>query len=405
MSEAHMKQPELLVEFGALKSKDLERIRVLLGYAFIQPRENVLDWIPDDFPLEWFVAGYADDQLITSTAILPMELKGRNRSERTGGISGVATDPHYRGKGLARDLMQAALTRMRRQGVRWAMLYPFSFDFYSKLGWGQGTPLTRLTLGKDSLSPETEEAGQFRWVEPHEWQVLDRIHRSWAESGPGAVLREERDWRHIMHRPGRRRHTAVWNYSSGDQAGYLVYDLKRDKEALRDESMLVVVDWAWDSATARNELLQYMARHSGQVGRIMVTVACDDPLTNLSEGSVQARPDRGPMVRIVDVGQVLEPGEEPARGALHIKIEDPLCSWNDETYWLLPGRSGLMGGHTPADRADAELSIATFSSLVWGSLSVDTAISCGLIIGPGKERLAILEKSLPSSAPFFLDWF
>lgn len=400
-----MTQPELLVDFGALKSKDLEKLRVLLGYAFIQPRENVLDWIPDDFPLEWFVVGYADDQLVTSTAILPMELKGRSRSERAGGISGVATDPHYRGKGLARDLMVAALTRMRRQGMRWAMLYPFSFSFYLKLGWGQGTPVTKLTLGKDSLSLEDEGPGQFRWVEPHEWHVLDEIHRKWAESGPGALIRHERDWKHIMHRPGRRRHTAVWHSPVDHHAGYLVYDLRRDKEALRDESMLAIVDWAWDSPMARNELLQYMARHGGQVGRIMVTVTNDDPLTNLTGESIQARPDRGPMVRVVDVGQLLEPGEEPARGALHVKIEDSLCSWNDDTYWLLPGRSGLMGGHAAAETADAKLSISTFSSLLWGSLTLDTAISCGLITGPGRERMAILEKSFPSSSPFFLDWF
>jgi predicted acetyltransferase len=400
-----MTRPELLVDFGALKSTDLEKLRVLLGYAFIQPRENVLDWIPDDFPLEWFLAGYVEDQLVTSTAILPMELTGRSRAEQAGGISGVATDPHYRGKGLARDLMQAALMRMRRQGMRWAMLYPFSFSFYLKLGWGQGTPVTKLTMGKDSISLKDEEPGQFRWVEPHEWQLLDRIHRSWAESGPGALLRQERDWKHIMHRPGRQRHTAVWHASADDHAGYLVYDLRRDKEALRDESMLAIVDWAWDSPEARNELLQYMARHSGQVGRIMVTVANDDPLTNLTGESIKAQPDRGPMIRIVDVGQLLEPGEEPARGAIHVKIEDSLCSWNDDTYWLLPGRSGLMGGHAAAETKDAQLSISTFSSLLWGSLTLDTAISCGLITGERRERLAIVEKSFPLSSPFFLDWF
>jgi hypothetical protein len=64
-----------------------------------------------------------------------------------------------------------------------------------------------------------------------------------------------------------------------------------------------------------------------------------------------------------------------------------------------------MGGHTAADRPDAEVSIATFSSLVWGSLTLNTAISCGLVTGSGKEKLAILEKSFPSSSPFFLDWF
>jgi predicted acetyltransferase len=400
-----MTQPDLLVDFGALKSKDLEKLRVLLGYAFIQPRENVLDWIPDDFPLEWFVAGYVDNQLVTSTAILPMELKGRNRFDRAGGISAVATDPHYRGKGLARDLMQAALTRMRRQGLRWAMLHPFDFSFYLKLGWGQGTPMTRLTLGKDSFSLDVEEPGQFRWVEAHEWQILDRIHRSWAESGPGAILRQERDWKHLMHRPGRRRHTAVWHSLADDQAGYLIYDLRRDKEALRDESMLAVVDCAWDSPRARNELLQYMARHSGQVGRIMLTVGRDDPLTNLTGESVQARPDRGPMVRLVDVGQLLEPGEEPAREAVRVRIDDMLCSWNDDTYWLLPSSPGLTGGHAAKDTADARMSISTFSSLVWGSLTLDTAISCGLVTGEGREKLAALEKAFPSSSPFFLDWF
>ncbi len=400
-----MSKEDMRVEFGALGPTDLDKLRTLLGYSFIQPSENVQDWIPDDFPCEWVLAGYAGENLATCTAILPMEIVGRRRREKVGGVSGVATDPHYRGFGLAKELMAASTERMRRQKMRWALLYPFDFDFYERLGWGQGAPLVRMSIGKGRLPFKKSASGGYRWLKENEWRVLDDIHKQWALLGSGALSRSERTWRQMMSRPKRERFTVLWESEENKgEGGYIIYDLMRGQDTVRDDSRLLVIDWAWSSSQARAALLGYMAFHSGQVGRIDIKVRDDDPLTNLEGEGVTSRFDRGPMVRVIDVEEFLGKEDHTGEKFVLVRIVDELCPWNDGVYRLSAARCGPVG-RKQQTTPDAILSIGAFSSLVWGSLSLDTAISCGMVGGPKVERLEILRNCLPARAPFFLDWF
>ncbi len=398
---------EIGVTFQELDANDRETLRDLLSYSFILTREQINDWISDDYPLDWILAGYAGKRLVTSTAILPLEMQGQGRREWLGGISGVATDPCYRGKGLARDLMRESLDRMRARGWKWAVLYPFDYEFYHRLGWGQGATAARLTLEPRHLPSACGqgEEGEYRLVSTEEWSLLDRIHRVWVQRGPGALVREERTWRQLFSRPDRRREALVWE-SPGDQgAGYVIYDLQRREVDARLEASLLVIDWAWESPEARAALLTYLVRHHGQVGSMHMKVSHDDPLTNVEGNGVTKRSIRGPMVRIVDLGGFLERPPSYDGERITLLVEDALCPWNNGLFWLAPGEAQLMGGPCESGEPDLHIGIGALSSILWGSLSVETALSCGLVSGPRQDRLGLLSPLLPMSAPFFLDWF
>ncbi|MFN2522208.1 MAG: GNAT family N-acetyltransferase, partial [Mycobacteriales bacterium] len=57
------------------------------------------------------------------------------RPVRMGGIAGVAVHPHARGQGTARQLMAAALVRMRQDDQPVSTLFPTAPGIYRPLGW------------------------------------------------------------------------------------------------------------------------------------------------------------------------------------------------------------------------------------------------------------------------------
>jgi predicted acetyltransferase len=205
----------------------------------------------------------------------------------------------------------------------------------------------------------------------------------------------------LLERPVAPRTCAVWE-RDGD-AGYVVYELKRSTTASRLDATCTIHDWAWKVSDAREALLSYLANHAGQVGRIELRVSVDDPLTNLGGEGVEKVPARCPMVRLVDLALYDSREARGEAGALSFGVHDPLCPWNNGCYRLGVADEGPSPGSI--DSPSLETDIATLSSLLWGSVSVETARRCGLIRGADSTAVDLLGSLVPRSPPFFLDWF
>jgi len=387
-------------EFGPLRPQDRQRFRDMLRYCFILTEEQVWNWVGDDLPDDWLIAGYAGDDLLTGAIVQPMAIMGTMQAS-VGAIGGVATVPHARGKGLARGLMEYALNILREKRIPWAILHPFDFGFYHRLGWGQGTPMVKMSLKDLRLLRCGSPPGSYRLVGTEMWESLDLIHRIWALAGSGSLVRGQREWSRLLHRPVAPRTCAVWE--SGGDAGYVVYELKRSTGASRLDGTCTVHDWAWTAPTAREALLSYLANHAGQVGRIDLKVSVDDPLANLEGEGVEKALTRGPMVRLVDVSRYDPCASRTRVGTLAVHVRDPLCAWNDGSFRL--GVAEVSPGAVADDPHTVDLDIAVLSSLLWGSLSPETARRCGLIRHADTCTMDLLDSLVPRSPPFFLDWF
>ena len=393
------------IMFQSLNKKDLPAFRELLKYSFILKNEQVENWVPDDFPLEWIVAGYDEERLVTGTIIFPRDLSGPRGIESTGCVSGVATDPNARGFGLAKKLMKACLERMRKNGVRWSLLYPFDFEFYARLGWGQGSSCSRISFPPSLLDLRRAQGGSYRFITLDEWEVLSRIHHDWVHAGPGALLRFDRIWGYLINRPLTPRHAVVWTSPHGESEGYLIYELNRKVLDTRDGSAMNVVDWAWRTPETRRALEGYIAHHRGQLGIVNILLPPDDPLTNIEGEGVAKRTVRGPMVRIVDLDSYFTLSDGVEEGGAIIKISDPVCEWNNGLFRLVIQGDTVIGSRVEAAEPDIVLDIGTLSSFLWGSLSVGTILADISFTGRAPERLRLLESGVPRRPPFFYDWF
>ncbi len=378
------------VTYGPLARHELDRLRDLLRYGFLLTEEQVRNWVGDETPTEWLLAGHVGTEVATAAIVQPRTILGvRDASVAT--IGGVVTAPHVRGKGLARGLMAYALRRLREQGIPWAILYPFEASFYEKLGWGVGTPMVRLTISALGTFRHPSPSGAYRLVGPLEWPRLDRIHRAWPCGSSGCLARGESEWHRLLLRPLLPRTCVHWEGDGGE--GYLVYELTRPLGSPRTAGTCVVHDWAWTTPPARAALLTYLAHHAGQVGRLVLKVPLDDPLATIEGAGIEAALVRGPMVRLVDLECLQESRRSAGWRGLRLRVSDPLCPWN-----------ALEFGDPEVGAGVLETDIATLSSLLWGSLSPDMAWACGLLRGE-RQTLARLEELVPRRPPFFLDWF
>lgn len=129
-------------------------------------------------------------------------------SVRCGLIGSVATDPAYRGRGLATQLLEAAERELEAEGCVFAMLWADDAAFYTPRGWQPIGCEVDFLLEPATCSSFPAPAG-VRAAAPDDWGAIHRLYslgrqrleRSPAETaallaGPGIetlVVQRERD--------------------------------------------------------------------------------------------------------------------------------------------------------------------------------------------------------------------
>jgi GNAT superfamily N-acetyltransferase len=87
-----------------------------------------------------------DGEARASATVLPLEVFVDGRTVPMGGIAAVTTDPAYRRRGYAGELMRAVLWGMREREMHLSMLNPFAHAFYRAYGWELATEAVAYTL-------------------------------------------------------------------------------------------------------------------------------------------------------------------------------------------------------------------------------------------------------------------
>lgn len=74
-------------------------------------------------------------EAVSAVYVRPITLETPEGRRQIPFFTGVATLPAYRGRGLCRALMKEAEEDLRARGNPYALLHPFSHDFYAALGF------------------------------------------------------------------------------------------------------------------------------------------------------------------------------------------------------------------------------------------------------------------------------
>ncbi|MEQ1894261.1 MAG: GNAT family N-acetyltransferase [Planctomycetota bacterium] len=140
-----------------------------------------------------------DGAVRSACAVLAREFHVAGRTLRAGLIGSVATDPAWRGQGLASELLAEAERALRAQGCLFALLWAEHPDFYLTRGYAPFAGEDDYLLVNE-LIPLLPEASGVRAFAPSDVPFLRRLHARHAAH----VERSEAEFAALLAIPGMR---------------------------------------------------------------------------------------------------------------------------------------------------------------------------------------------------------
>lgn len=130
----------MAIRYEIIQADDLPAgMRVLINDWFLIEFGISLDKLA---PINWHVLAWADETLVCHVGIVEQAATVGGEPVQLGGISGVVTEPDWRGRGLASEAMRRAAEHMRRStAADYGLLLCLQerVTFYGRLGWQQIT--------------------------------------------------------------------------------------------------------------------------------------------------------------------------------------------------------------------------------------------------------------------------
>ncbi|MCA1053383.1 GNAT family N-acetyltransferase [Rossellomorea aquimaris] len=334
------------------------------------------------------------ESLAAKLHLLSLEVWIGDWKVNMGGIAGVATYPEYRRRGYVKSLITHALKEMKDGGQVISMLHPFEISFYRKFGYELFAYFDKVRLNKKDLMPLNAVSGNIKRYNRDTFpEELKNVYEEYARQHKGMLNRSQDWW-------GERSISDLWVaiYYDDQQVpkGYISYEVKKEKMKVEEFVPL--------NSEARVGLWNFICQHDSMIEEAELVLNPNEPLTFLLENP-RVKVERLPyfMSRIVDVEGFLKSYLQHIEyeGKLHLTIKDEFASWNNATFTIEKQqvkRSQTESGH------GIELSINTFTALIFGVYSPKALTDMGLIQGE-TAGLAFLDDLLIDSTPFFYDFF
>lgn len=207
---------------------------------------------------------YDGARLVGTTRINRYRQWWQGQSLPMAGISGVVVAPEYRGRGVARQLMQATLERAAGLGYPISVLYPATVSLYRDRGWEIGGAQHLVTLPTAALRRLIAQPVPLRRAGPDDagevLSVVRQVHAATRVCGP--YLQEEIEVRNRIE------NDQPFTYLAED--GFLAYRW--------DGGDLVVDEIVAGSGETARTLWSVVGSGSSTAATVRASVGPTDPL-------------------------------------------------------------------------------------------------------------------------------
>ena len=378
-----------MIELRPATSDEMAAIGTLGGYVYGGAFGDGPDSITASANrAEWTLCAFDGLRLASSFITIPFTMRLNGKAMAMGGVSGVATHPEYRRRGLMRRLMTQATLDMRERGQTVAALWASQASIYQRFGYAIGSVSRRYAVDSIDITFFDGDTGSstVEWLDVEAGfdavralyiafiaQRTGYLHRSRALWASGAF--EERPEDGPVH-------IALSRDGDGEPNGYLVYTLRADRVAHRARGQeLVIRDFGWLTLDAYRSLWSYVARHD-LVGRVVwATAPADDPAEELfsEPRMLHCEYGEGAWFRVIDVEAALGARGYSQAGQVTLRLpEDDLAPWNAGTYTIeTDGEETTVARSTT--EPDAVLPVKAMASLFSGYRSARRLRSWGLL--------------------------
>ncbi|MBP1970897.1 putative acetyltransferase [Virgibacillus natechei] len=329
-------------------------------------------------------------QIAAKLHLIPLPCYIHGKPFEMGGISGVATWPEYRRRGMVKHLLYHALKQMKQNGQALSFLHPFSFAFYRKYGWEHTFTNQQYSIPVERLKNKWDAKGYVRRIQP-DIELLHGVYTEYAKSFNGMLVRDEKWWEQRVLKD-KSLQIAVAYDTDDHPEGYLLYKVK--------ENVLTVKEMVYHNLNARKLLLDFMGNHDSMANTVSLTVPEGDNLALLlDDPTFEQKLQPYFMARIVDVRAFLK--EYPFQGEanLSITVEDSFFPENSGTYSLQHS-----GERLDDHKASIYCSIQVLTGMLLGYKRPKDYEQAGLLNGDG-QAIDQLEDLIPRQHTFFADFF
>jgi predicted acetyltransferase len=291
------------------------------------------------------------------------------------GTTVVAVMPTHRRRGLLRSLMTEHLAEAHDRNEPLAALWASESGIYGRFGYGPASERYVMTLDKAfarlrepvPINDSMQLIDVDRAVE-----VFPSIYEPVASRRPGMYSRSAHWWRHRVFadpehfRQGATAHRRVLHTRGGTPAGYVVYRTRTDFAAHTAE--VRIIELVGVDAEAEKALWQFV------FGIDLVSTIrywnqpVDDPLRWWLEQPrrMERNLSDALWVRPVDVVAALENRRYACAGSVTLRIDDPLCPWNEGTYRLTAAPDGSATCERASGAADVALTPCALGAIYLG---------------------------------------
>ena len=172
--------------------KDLRFLKHAWDVCFHDPVEFI-DWnFAENFSQDNTLIAEVEGVPASNMQLVPHRISLRGKEYDINYVSGVATLPEYRNRGLVRELFRFGFPEMVRRNQPFSLLVPFNYAFYEKFGYKQCYNKTFRYL---DAPPQVAFCPK---ISLELIQDLNRIYRTEMEHRTGYVLRSFETWRRIL---------------------------------------------------------------------------------------------------------------------------------------------------------------------------------------------------------------
>ena len=189
--------------------EDLSFLKHAWKVCFDDP-QSFIDWnFANNFSYADTLIAECDGAPASNLQLMPHRISLRGREYAVNYVSGVATLPQFRKRGLVRELFAFSFPEMKKRHQPISLLVPFNYEFYEKFGYRQ---CYEKVFRYADILPEGE---CVTTLSPALIDALDGIYRREMQHHAGYALRTKNDWHKILEDLLLLSHGQVWLSQEG----------------------------------------------------------------------------------------------------------------------------------------------------------------------------------------------
>lgn len=335
-----------------------------------------------------------------------------------GGIGGVAVDLLHKKEKVAAEMVQAFLRHYKEAGSPLAALYPFSPDFYRRMGFGHGTPMHKYRFSPASL-PKGPSKEDLATLNKSDGERLHACYERYFRRTHGIMARRPDYWERILSEPTIQ---VIGVNKEQRLSGYCSFTFEDGGHDNFLSHSIHLRELIYESAEDLSQLLTFLHTQADQSETISYNTQdgsffyiLQDPRMNpgailphvvAHESSTQGL---GIMYRVLDMLRLFEvlEGHDFNGVSCHLQIDlsDSFFPENAGSTLVefIDGRAKVSPNVSP--EVVLSLDVADFSSLVLGVVKLRKLVEYGLATLSDDAYVGRLDRLFSGPEPICLTQF